>query len=458
MWRSLKEVAYGANIEAQVSRGLEDTLCPDMQGDVALRDVVATNDTSSHPKTSISRHGRSPHTLWRNNKTMLRFARLRIVILGWAGASLLFTAVLEISELGHKRVGFALYSNAVHFALWALSLPLFVACIRRFPLKAPKRIQNGTLRLLLVGVLAPLVALIHWTIVFPTYFPYRSSDPTFSVVLRSELPRFLPDEVLIGVAIVIAIEAWEVLKDLHAERMRGMDLERQLVVSRLEALRVQLPPHFLFNTLHAVAGLTVEDPPTARRMVIALGDLLRITLRETNGQVRTLAEELEYSDLYLGIEKLRLGDRLLINYDIEPAAARALVPRFLLQPIFENAICHGASRMTAPCEIHFSATCKRNTLEIVICNDGPKQIQPSSRLRFGIGLTNTMDRLRIHYGEHHTFKYCDRPEGGARIEISLPQTDAGDCIKGQSSIGEPPAARIGSDRDNRSALREVGHS
>ena len=389
---------------------------------------------------------------------MHRLARLKIVIFGWAGASLLFTAVLEISELGHKRLGFALYSNAVHFALWALTLPLFAKCIRRFPLKAPKRIQNGGLRLILVGVLAPLVTLIHWTIIFPTYFPYRSSFPTFSVVLRSEVPRFLPNEVLIGIVLVTAIEAWEMLKDLHAARMRAMDLERQLAVSRLEALRVQLHPHFLFNTLHTIAGLTVEDPPTARRMVIALGDLLRTTLKETKGKVRTLAEELEYSDLYLGIEKLRLGDRLVLNYDIDPSAARAFVPQFLLQPLFENAIRHGASRMIGPCEILFSATCKSNVLTIVICNDGPKRIQPSSLPQFGVGLTNTMDRLKIHYGDRHTFQYCDRQEGGARIEISIPHADAGDCIRSKSSIGEPLASWDSSDQGSCSSVTVMGRT
>jgi two-component system, LytTR family, sensor kinase len=387
---------------------------------------------------------------------MFTLARIRIVVLGWAGSSLLFTAVLEISELGHKRLGFALYSNAVHFALWALTIPLLAKCIQRFPLKAPRRIFNGGVRLVLVAVLAPLVALIHWTIIFPTYFPYRSLYPTFSAVLRSELPRFLPNEILIGIVLVTAIEAWEVLKDLQAERMRAMDLERQLAVSRLEALRMQLHPHFLFNTLHAIAGLTVEDPPTARRMVIALGDLLRTTLKETGSQMRTLAEELEYSDLYLGIEKLRLGDRLALNYEIEPCAARALVPQFLLQPLFENAIRHGASRMTGPCEIRFSAACQLNALDIVIRNDGPKRDPSSSPPRFGVGLTNTMDRLRIHYGDRHTFQYCDRPEGGAQIEISIPYAGAGDGIKKTISPEKPLAPQERSSQDSRMAVPAIG--
>jgi two-component system LytT family sensor kinase len=370
---------------------------------------------------------------------MLKMARLRTIVLAWVGVSVFFTAVLELSELGHKPLGFALYSNAVHFAFWGLTLPLIGKCIRLLPLKRPKRIRNGAVRLLLVAVLATVVSIAHWAVVFLTWFPYRSYDSTFSAVLRNEVFGLLPNEILIGIVLVTTLESWEMLKDLQAERMRSMDLERQLAVSRLEALRMQLHPHFLFNTLHAVAGLTIEDPPTARRMVIALGDLLRNTLKDTGGQMRTLAQELEYSDLYLGIEKLRIGDRLALNYDIEPAAARALVPQFLLQPLFENAIRHGVSHVTGPCEVHFSAVRRFNTLEIKIRNEGPRREGSQGTPRFGVGLTNTVDRLRIQYGHRHTFKYSDQPEGGAQIEICIPYAVTGDSCRENELNRELPA-------------------
>jgi hypothetical protein len=98
---------------------------------------------------------------------MTALARLKFVILGWAAATVFFTAVLEISELGNKPLGFALYSNAVHFALWALTLPIFVRCIRRFPLKEPKRIRNAGILLILIAVLAMLVNFTHWALVSP---------------------------------------------------------------------------------------------------------------------------------------------------------------------------------------------------------------------------------------------------------------------------------------------------
>jgi two-component system, LytTR family, sensor kinase len=391
---------------------------------------------------------------------MTALARIKFVIVGWAAATVFFTAVLEISELGHKPLGFALYANAVHFALWALTLPIFVQCIRRFPLKEPKRIRNAGILLILIAVLAMIVDFTHWAIVYPTYYPYRSSVPTFKAFLGSDLFWFLPNEILIGIVLVTAIEGWQALKDLQAERMRAMDLERQLAVSRLEALRMQLHPHFLFNTLHTIASLTVEDSTTARRMVIALGDLLRSTLKENGDRMRTLAEELEYSDLYLGIEKLRLGDRLLLNYEIDPAATRALVPQFLLQPLFENAIRHGASQMTGPCEICFCASCKSETLNIMIRNDGPKCAPRSALPRFGVGLTNTIDRLQIHYGDRHTFLYSGLPQGGVQIDISLPYSEAGPGaeVGPAGSISEPPSLMAGDDRTSGVAAPTIGYT
>ncbi len=162
---------------------------------------------------------------------MFRWTRLKWVVLAWAGVSVFFTAVLELSELGHKPLGFALYSNAVHFAFWGLTLPLMARCIRLFPLKKPNRIRNGALCLAFVALLALAVSAAHWTVIFFTWFPYRTYDPNFSALLHNEVFGLLYNEILTGIVIMTALEAWEVLKDLQAERMRSMDLERQLAVS-----------------------------------------------------------------------------------------------------------------------------------------------------------------------------------------------------------------------------------
>jgi two-component system, LytTR family, sensor kinase len=354
---------------------------------------------------------------------MTTWGRLKIVILGWAGASLFFTAVLMVSDLdGDKSFGFALYATAVHFALWILALPLLSKCTHKFPLGRGKKVWNAAVLLGAVAAFGSVIMLSQWAIVYSTFFPYRSSS--FWSFLRSGLDRFLPSDILMGMVLVLALEGWRVWLDFQAERTRATNLERQLAVSRLEALRMQLHPHFLFNTLHAIAGLIVEQPATARRMVIALGDLLRLTLKDTGGSVRSLSEELEFADLYLGIEKLRLGDRLVLDYDIEPEATSAEVPELLLQPLFENAVRHGAARILRSCEIRFRACRQGDRLHLALHNDGPVRSESSGPPPFGVGLTNTKDRLRLYYKDEFRFQYTDRPQGGVQIDISIPYKKA----------------------------------
>jgi LytS/YehU family sensor histidine kinase len=220
--------------------------------------------------------------------------------------------------------------------------------------------------------------------------------------------------------LVVALEGWRIWLDFQAERTRATELERQLAVARLDALRMQLHPHFLFNTLHTIAGLIVEQPPTARRMVVALGDLLRLTLKDTGVSVRSLAEELEFADLYLGIEKLRLGDRLMLGYDIEPEATSAEVPQLLLQPLFENAVRHGAARTVDACEVRFRAHRQGHELHLTLYNDGPVRSPGSGSPPFGVGLANTMARLRLYYKDQFQFRYTDRPQGGVQIDLTIP--------------------------------------
>ena len=356
---------------------------------------------------------------------MRNLVRIRFVLVGWALASLFFTGVLLVGNIGdHKPPTFALYANAVHFALWTLLLPFLAWCAHWLPLEGPNRLRNGAALLMIVAVLAVPVIITQWAILFYTYFPYHSASLTLWSFLRSESGRFFPVDVLIGMVLVAALEGWRIWHSLQAERTRATELERQLAVSRLDALRMQLHPHFLFNTLHTIAGLIVEQPPAARRMVIALGELLRLTLEDTDRPLRSLAEELEFADLYLGIEKLRLGERLVIDYGIEPEATRAEVPQLLLQPLFENAVRHGAARITGLCEVRFKAYRVGEWLHLKISNDGPAHSRASRSSRSGLGLTNTKDRLRLQYKAAFSFQYMERPQGGVQIDISIPYKNA----------------------------------
>ena len=357
------------------------------------------------------------HKIWRSG--------VGFAVLGWAAATL-FHSVVVWSELdGQKPLGFLLYSKGVHYALWTLALPLLVKCAKRFPVPHGDGLRNGTVLSLIVLGLAPLVSLTWPAIIYSTWFPYRSSFPTLSSFVATYFVKSVQGDLLICVALVIVLQGWRVWQDLQAARTRATELERQLAVSRLDALRMQLHPHFLFNALHTIASLIGDQPGTARRMVVALGDFLRLTLKDGSAPVRSLAEELEFTDLYMGIEKLRLGERLTLDYDIEPEATKAEVPQLLLQPLFENAVRHGASRVNGTCKIAFRAHRENGTLRLSLENDGLEIAAPANASKNGVGLTNTTARLRLHYGENFTIQYTERSRGGARVEVSLPYRRAG---------------------------------
>ena len=359
----------------------------------------------------------------------LRAKRILVTILIWLAVTLFFSASVMARYIGtHKSLLHVLYSTALHYGLWALLSPVLVHLCALFPLFASNgpvrtRLRAVIVLLLVALVLSPLVALAYLAITFSTFFPYRHVVPTLFDLLRSDLWNASNQDFMTCVVLLVAIQAWQVWRDLEKEQGRAADLERRLAVARLDALRMQLHPHFLFNTLHAVAGLIGQDPPTARRMVVALGDLLRRTLDEPSAPVRGLARELEIIDLYMGIQRMRLGERLSLDYEVDPAAATAGVPHLLLQPLFENAVRHGAARLAGPCAIVFRADRKGERVHLSLENDAPRKGSESeafSPARRGVGLPNTLGRLQLQYGDAFTFEYTERPEGGVRIDLALP--------------------------------------
>jgi sensor histidine kinase YesM len=357
------------------------------------------------------------HRTWRSG--------IGFAVLGWAAATM-FHSVVAWSEFGgQKPLGYMLYASGVRYALWTLALPLLVKCVKRFPVPHGNGLRNGAVLLLIVLGLTPLVSLTWPALVYSTWFPYLSLFPTLSSFVAAYFVKSVHGDLLICVALLIVLQGWRVWQDLQAARTRATELERQLAVSRLDALRMQLHPHFLFNSLHTIASLIGDQPDTARHMVVALGDFLRLTLRDGREPVRSLAEELEFTDLYMGIEKLRLGERLTLDYDIEPEATKAEVPQLLLQPLFENAVRHGAARLTGTCKIAFRAHRENGKLNLSLENDGPEISTSADASKNGVGLTNTTARLRMHYGDNFKFEYIDRQEGGVRVDLTLPYRQAG---------------------------------
>jgi hypothetical protein len=201
---------------------------------------------------------------------------------------------------------------------------------------------------------------------------------------------------------------------------QALALTAGLTQARLDALRLQLQPHFLFNTLNAISTLVHRDANAADELIGDLSDLLRASLENKDHEV-PLAREIELLDRYLAIEKTRLGERLRIVRSIDPMAIAGLVPTFLLQPLAENAIRHGLEPRLAPGTITITARREGDMLHLSIADDGVGLGQTSAQTaRHGIGLANSEERLRTLHDGRARLELISPPEGGVRVEVVLP--------------------------------------
>jgi len=229
---------------------------------------------------------------------------------------------------------------------------------------------------------------------------------------------------LFGFNIVIyggVVFAWHALtyyRDLQQRRLESAEMSALLQQAQLQALRSQLNPHFLFNTLHSIAELVHENPRLAEQMLLRLSDLLRKALHSSGAQEIALSEELDFVKAYLEIEELRLGERLSVTWDIAPDALTARVPSLLLQPLIENAIQHGIAPSTRPGTLAIRARRQGDFFEVQVHDNGSGLTGNGSDRRKGIGLSNTCDRLQRLYGERQRFELIN--DQGLRVNVRLP--------------------------------------
>ncbi len=206
-------------------------------------------------------------------------------------------------------------------------------------------------------------------------------------------------------------------------------LEAGLKQAQLEALRARLNPHFLFNSLQNISVVMKQDPTTASRMLVRLGDLLRVVLRQDSEPECTLQEEIELARAYVSLEQLRFGDRLQVEFRIAPETQPARVPCFVLQPLIENAVVHGLRGVHTAGVISVSAEKDGEHLVLKVTDNGAGlPVEGEGGVKMGIGLGSTRERLATMYGDCHAFTLRRLPEGGteARIVIPFRATDYGD--------------------------------
>ena len=197
-------------------------------------------------------------------------------------------------------------------------------------------------------------------------------------------------------------------------------LQTELAQAQLRALKAQLQPHFLFNTLHAITVLIRHDTETAGRMVMHLSDMLRMTLMDSERQETTLERELRFLRLYLEIEQTRFRDRLKVCWDIAPGLERAAVPNLLLQPLVENALRHGIGGRGTPGTVEIAAHREDDLLTLRVADDGVGLGGSADTSGAGIGIASTRARLAGLYGARHRFTLEERDGGGVTVTVRLP--------------------------------------
>lgn len=343
---------------------------------------------------------------------------IRIVALALVVGTL-FTAQAVLTQLHSGRpvdVGQTIVVSLIFWGLWALLTPVVLWALRRWPLDT----QPVYRPILLHATISIVMAVVQTAL--PLGVRSLALLLSGSVGSREALIAIANPSALAWGALSGVFFYWLVAAVDSALRFRGLyaALESELNRSKLDALRSQLRPHFLFNTLNAISGLIPQDD-NAHRMLLRLSSLLRRSLDEDSHEV-PLQSELTFLNDYLDIQRLRFGDQLAIDVDMEPSALVARVPVFLLQPLLENAIEYGESddgRTT----IRLSAHREGDQLVIRVEDDGPG-VASLNPVREGVGLGNSRARLQHLYGSRATVELSARRDGarlqGTSVVIRLP--------------------------------------
>jgi len=233
------------------------------------------------------------------------------------------------------------------------------------------------------------------------------------------------------VPIVLIAHVVSYYQRFRQRELRTSQLQTQLAKAHLQALKSQLQPHFLFNTMHSISALMLTDVQAADRMMSRLSDLLRMTLDAEETQITTLSRELEFVNCYLEIEKIRFEERLNVILDISPETLDAQVPQLLLQPLVDNAVKHGISKLSAAGEIRIRVQAQNGELQLEISDNGPGFCKPGSFQHEGLGLRVTRERLESLYGQDQSMELLSPPEGGGMVRVCIPfRVQPGDSRQG----------------------------
>lgn len=318
---------------------------------------------------------------------------------------------------GHQPWRIVLY-QVLSFNAWLLLSKAVGWMARRFPLIPPTRSA-----VLYHAIASLLIALVHstwWAFLLVNMRPYDDMGPArFGRALIFIAFSGLPMQLLFYVGILAAVYAAEYYERYRERELETVRLAASLSEARLHALELQIQPHFLFNTLNSISTLVrTARNSEAVTMIAGLSDLLRYTLDHAGEQRVPLEEEADITRRYLEIQRTRFPDRMSFDIEVAPDALRAAVPTLILQPLAENAIRHGVARSAAAGRVEIRAYREAGMLHLDVFNTGTLGADHS----MGIGLRNTIDRLRHLYGADHSFG-LRQEENGVMASVAIPWSE-----------------------------------
>lgn len=326
--------------------------------------------------------------------------------------------VVSMQAMGMEHAWWTLFFvTMASWAPWALLTPLALAVLRRFPLpsKAAAPWLLHAAACLGIGLAwATWAALLEHT---TNPFAYaKGPDPFWPLWKSKFLGTLVGDMILYGAITTLSV-AFDTRHRLLQQKVDSARLSELLAQAQLSALRLQLEPHFIFNALNAVTGLIrAKKDSEAIAMIAGLGDLLRRVTDRSERQYVTLDDEVDFLRKYLDIQQMRFAERLRIQIDAPAALMKAQVPEFILQPLVENAIKHGIAKRAKGGALSVTASRGGDTLTLDVLNDGKL---PPEKLREGVGLSNTRQRLQVLYGDASSLT-LQNTAGGVLATITLP--------------------------------------
>lgn len=319
---------------------------------------------------------------------------------------------LEYLSSGFRVSPLAPLINELFTGAWMAGLlfPLVARFARRFPVSRRNWIARLPLHALaLIGYSLAKTSLM-WGLRSALYPLFGLGHYDYGDMLARYPMEFSMDVIVYTIMVSIVY-----FLDRH---VRATQLEASLARARLENLRLQLQPHFLFNALNTISSVVYEDARKADAMIARLSDLLRATITDSDSQEVPLDREIATLDLYLEIMRQRFEDRLNIDVQIAPEVHKALVPHLLLQPLVENSIRHGTNPQSNAVTVKVTAERDGTNTRVRIRDFG--RGLPKGQWRRGTGISNTMERLQQLYGSGHTLEFENCADGGLAVTVAVP--------------------------------------